>query len=124
MRASFRASTSATRIVPLSLRFRFLVLLVRMCCLNAAPRRNLPFFVRLKRFAAPRCVFSLIFFAICSHVKRRTRRTRSRKLFLSACSAISLVDRRRLLGCRRRRRRGLRLAAAALGPARQDGVHL
>src|SRR3954453_626642 len=34
-----------------------------MCWLNALPRRNLPFFVRLKRLAAPRWVLSLIFFA-------------------------------------------------------------
>src|SRR5258708_5242460 len=34
-----------------------------MCCLNAFPRRNFPLLVRLKRLAAPRCVFSLIFFA-------------------------------------------------------------
>src|SRR5947208_12638200 len=56
MRASFAASTSATVVVPFKRRFRFLVLLLRMCCLNALPRRNLPLFVRLKRLAAPRCV--------------------------------------------------------------------
>src|SRR5436190_7889534 len=64
MRASFRASTSATVVVPRSPRLRFVVLLLRMCCLNAFPRRNFPFLVRLKRFAAPRCVFSLIFFTL------------------------------------------------------------
>src|SRR5438094_9578432 len=61
MRASFAASTSATVVVPRSPRLRFVVLLLRMCCLNALPRRNFPFLVRLKRFAAPRCVLSLIF---------------------------------------------------------------
>src|SRR5258705_15382 len=60
--ASFGVSTSATVVVPRSPRFRFVVLLLRMCCLKALPRRNFPFFVRLKRLAAPRCVFSLIFF--------------------------------------------------------------
>src|SRR5438876_8891728 len=78
MRASFAASTSATVVVPFKRRFRFLVLLLRMCCLNALPRRNLPFFVRLKRLAAPRCVFSLIFFTLdmvsCVLVFRRRRR--------------------------------------------------
>src|SRR5437773_5235511 len=63
MRASLAASTSATVVVPRSPRFRFVDLLLRMCCLNAFPRRNLPFFVRLKRFAAPRCVLILSFFA-------------------------------------------------------------
>src|SRR5262252_6085183 len=58
IRASLAASTSATVVVPLSARFRFVVLLLRMCCLNALLRRNLPLFVRLKRLAAPRCVFS------------------------------------------------------------------
>src|SRR5436190_15221637 len=58
MRASFGVSTAATVVVPRSPRLRLVVLLLRMCCLNALPRRNFPFFVRLKRFAAPRCVFS------------------------------------------------------------------
>ena len=62
--ASFAASASATVVVPRSARFRFVVLLLRMCCLNALLRRNFPVFVRLKRFAAPRCVFSFSFFAI------------------------------------------------------------
>src|SRR6185436_7071949 len=92
MRASFGASTSATVVDPRSPRFRLRVLLVRMCCLKAAPRRNLPRLVRLKRLAAPRCVFSLSFFAMIPFL---------------------LGD-----GC------GLRLAAAALRAARQDGVHL
>ena len=35
---------------------RFLDLLFKRCCLNAMPRRNFPRLVRLKRFAAPRCV--------------------------------------------------------------------
>jgi hypothetical protein len=44
-------------------RFRFDDLLVRMCCLNALLRTNLPPAVFLKRFAAPLCVFSFgIFF--------------------------------------------------------------
>ena len=54
MAASFGASTSATVVVPRSERLRFVVLLLRMCCLNALPRRNFPLFVRLKRLAAPR----------------------------------------------------------------------
>ena len=60
MRRSFGVSTAsnATATVVARPRFRFLVLLLRMCCLNALPRRNFPFLVRLKRFAAPRCVFS------------------------------------------------------------------
>src|SRR6266850_3579098 len=64
MRASLGASTSATVVVPRRPRFRFVDLLLRMCCLNAFPRRNFPFFVRLKRFAAPRWVLILIFFGI------------------------------------------------------------
>src|SRR5258705_12429988 len=60
--ASFGVSTAAPVVVPRSPRFRFVVLLLRMCCLKALPRRNFPFFVRLNRLAAPRCVFSLIFF--------------------------------------------------------------
>ena len=44
---------------PLSPRFRFRLLLFRMRCLNALPRRNFPFLVRLKRFAAPLWVFNL-----------------------------------------------------------------
>ena len=64
MRASLAASTSATVVVPFSPRFRFLVLLVRMCCLNAAPLRNLLFFVRLNRLAAPRWVLIFSFFGI------------------------------------------------------------
>src|SRR4029079_2405383 len=58
IRASFGASTSATVVVPLRARFRFVVLLLRMCCLNALLRKNFPPLVRLKRLAAPRCVFS------------------------------------------------------------------
>ena len=64
--ASLRASASWTVVKPRSLRFRFLDLLLRMCCLNALLRRNFPLFVRLKRFAAPRCVFSFSFFAIAT----------------------------------------------------------
>src|SRR6185503_20616377 len=66
MRASLGASTSATVVVPFRPRFRFLVLLLRMCCLKALPRRNLPFLVRLNRFAAPRCVLIFSFFGISS----------------------------------------------------------
>src|SRR5262249_61854568 len=62
--ASFGASTSATTVVPLSFRFRVVVLLLRMCCLNALLRRNFPRLVRLNRFAAPRCVLSFSF-GIC-----------------------------------------------------------
>src|SRR5438046_856837 len=96
MRASFAASTSATVVVPRSPRLRFVVLLLRMCCLNAFPRRNFPFLVRLKRFAAPRCVFSLIFFTLPIRFP---------------CSAL------------RGRRRGFRPAAARRTPA-ENRVHL
>src|SRR4029077_16789185 len=58
IRASFGVSTAATVVVPRRARLRLVVLLLRMCCLNALLRRNFPFFVRLKRLAAPRCVFS------------------------------------------------------------------
>src|SRR4030095_8050683 len=58
IRASFGVSTAATVVVPRSARLRLVVLLLRMCCLNALLRRNFPVFVRLKRLAAPRCVFS------------------------------------------------------------------
>src|SRR5262249_27673732 len=64
IRASLAASPSATVVVPRSRRFRLRVLLLRMCCLNALPRRNFPFLVRLNRFAAPRCVLSFNFFGI------------------------------------------------------------
>ena len=79
-RAIFGVSAFDTVVVPLRPRFRFLVLLVRMCWLNALPRLNFPFLVRLKRFAAPRWVFSLIFFAffailflLCNRGARRDR---------------------------------------------------
>src|SRR5206468_12928008 len=71
IRASLVESASDTVVVPRSPRFRFVVLLLRMCCLNALPRRNFPRFVRLKRFAAPRCVFSLIFFALVAIVSSK-----------------------------------------------------
>src|SRR6266581_2567764 len=64
--AIFGVSTAATVDVPRSPRFRFVDLLLRMCCLNALPRRNFPFLVRLKRLAAPRCVLIFNFFGICS----------------------------------------------------------
>src|SRR5262249_7662215 len=106
MRASFGASTSATVVVPRSLRFRVVVLLLRMCCLNALLRRNLPLLVRLKRLAAPRCVLIFSFFAISVFYR------------LSAVSS-------RLRRCRGLPRRGrLRPAAAARRLAAQDGVHL
>src|SRR5215469_15395721 len=74
MRASFAASTSATVVVPRSLRLRAVVLLLRMCCLNALLRRNLPRLVRLKRFAAPRCVLIFCFGIVsCPHDQRRAR---------------------------------------------------
>src|SRR5450759_658721 len=95
-----------------------------MCCLNALPRRNFPFFVRLKRFAAPRWVFSLIFFAFFAILFLCTPSSalRPESAVCSARSAISAVA---LLGCRRCRAGGrLRLAAAALRTPRQDGVHL
>src|SRR4249919_1294021 len=85
MRAIFGTSTAATVVVPLRPRLRFLVLLVRMCWLNALPRRNLPFLVRLKRFAAPRWVFSLIFFAFFAIVFLlfyRDRRDRAPRFLL------------------------------------------
>src|SRR2546421_10230821 len=100
MRASFGASTSATATVPLSVRFRLRVLLLRMCCLNALLRRNFPLFVRLKRLAAPRWVFS---FGIVSESLPRD---------------LSVVGLSR--GCGRR----LRLAAAGLRPAAENRVHL
>src|SRR5262249_55108968 len=100
MRASFGTSTSATVVVPLSARFRLVVLLLRMCCLNALLRRNFPLLVRLKRLAAPRCVLSFSFAIVSS-------------------ASVPLCRR-----CRRLPRRGLRAAAAALRLAAQDGVHL
>src|SRR5207249_8430445 len=67
--ASLAASASSTTVVPRRPRFRFVVLLLRMCCLNALLRRNLPRFVRLKRLAAPRWVLS--FGILTSPVIRR-----------------------------------------------------
>src|SRR5881397_921734 len=87
MRASFGASTSATTTVPLSFRFRLVVLLLRMCCLNALLRRNFPRLVRLNRFAAPRCVLSFCF-GIIPHDQRRARLD-GQRMFISACSAHS-----------------------------------
>ena len=43
-----------TNVVPLRFRRRFVVLLVRICCLNALARETLPLPVLLNRFAAPR----------------------------------------------------------------------
>ena len=63
--ASFAVSASDTVVVPLRPRFRLVVLLLRMCCLNALPRKNLPPFVRLKRLAAPRCVLSYGMVFLC-----------------------------------------------------------
>src|SRR5438874_12855879 len=98
MRASFFASTSATVVVPRRPRFRFVVLLLRMCCLKACPLRNFPFFVRLKRLAAPRWVLSLIFFTFDMVVL--------------------------LLRFGRGRRRGFRPATAPLGAPAENRVHL
>src|SRR5436190_21510928 len=56
---SFLESDFDTTARPRIARFRFFVLLVRMCCLKALLRRNFPVAVFLKRFAAPLCVFSL-----------------------------------------------------------------
>jgi len=50
-------SADETVVVPRSFRFRFVLLLVSMCCLNALLRTIFPEAVRLNRFAAPRCVF-------------------------------------------------------------------
>ena len=58
IRASLAESAFATTSVPRIWRFRFDDLLVRMCCLKALLRTNLPPAVFLKRFAAPLCVFS------------------------------------------------------------------
>jgi len=58
MSRNFFASAGDTTIVPRSFRFRLRVLLVRMCRLNAFARTIFPDAVFLKRFAAPRCVFS------------------------------------------------------------------
>ena len=51
-------SAAETVVVPRSFRFRFVLLLVSMCCLNALLRTIFPEAVRLNRFAAPRCVFN------------------------------------------------------------------
>lgn len=51
-------STASIVVVPRSPRFRFVVLLVKMCDMYALLRVTLPDAVLLKRFAAPRCVFS------------------------------------------------------------------
>src|SRR6266853_4361932 len=69
--ASFGVSTAATTVVPRSARLRLVVLLFRMCCLNALLRKNFPLLVRLKRLAAPRCVFSFgIVFYPCGAQRR------------------------------------------------------
>src|SRR5262245_23061155 len=104
MRASLAASTSATVVVPRSPRFRFVVLLLRMCCLNALPLRNFPPLVRLKRFAAPRWVFN---FGIVAPYHGDPERV-----------AVQMSP----LGSRWRCR-WLR-PAAALGTPRQNRVHL
>src|SRR5256885_8408739 len=124
MRASFCASTSATVVVPRSPRLRFVDLLLRMCCLNACPRRNFPFFVRLKRFAAPRWVFSLIFFAFFAIVFLLRLFYRGDRRAISFSSQRSLRAPRFFLGRRcllcRRRRSSFGLAPAALRPPRED----
>src|SRR5437867_9739993 len=111
MRASFAASTSATVVVPLSPRFRFVVLLLSRCCLNALLRRNFPRLVRLKRLAAPRCVLIFCFGML--------PRLWSGGSGLTWPTRPLCRTRRRLLG-----RSRLCLAAAALRPATQDRVHL
>src|SRR5207253_646519 len=88
IRASFGASTSATVVVPRSPRLRLVVLLLRMCCLNAFPRRNFPFFVRLKRLAAPRCVFSLIFFGI-GVSRSRAKTAKPQRNIFACCGPFS-----------------------------------
>src|SRR6266568_4740995 len=86
MRASFAASASDSVVVPLSARLRFVVLLLRRCCLNALLRRNLPPLVRLKRLAAPRCVLIFCLAIVSPTDHRRGRRTRRvRELPLSVC---------------------------------------
>ena len=50
--------------LPRAWRFDFVVLLVRMWRLNAAPRTTLPVPVFLNRFAAPRWVFNFCFLAM------------------------------------------------------------
>src|SRR4029450_1089848 len=95
-------STSATVVVPRKPRFRLGVLLLRMCCLKALPRRNFPRLVRLKRLAAPRWVLSF------------------------GIDPVSLGNERsffvlpRLFDCRRR----AWLRSAALRTPAQDGVRL
>src|SRR5687767_10358162 len=87
-------------------RFRLDDLLVRMCCLNALLRTNLPPAVFLKRFAAPRCVLSFgISVALGFH---------------GPAEAGHYV----LFFCFYRRRLARRCAASACGLLRQDGVHL
>lgn len=54
-RGTSEASTQAVCRRP---RFRLVVLLVRMCCLDALLRTTLPVEVLVNRFAAPRCVFN------------------------------------------------------------------
>src|SRR5215212_8611375 len=95
IRASFAASTSATVVVPRSPRLRFVVLLLRMCCLKALPRRNFPFFVRLNRLAAPRCVLSFIFLAI-NHYVAASLRNRKAHVLCVVCVVHRVVLRRRL----------------------------
>ncbi len=92
MRASFGVSTLATVVVPRSPRFRFVLLLLRMCCLNALPRRNFPVLVRLKRFAAPRCVLSFNFFGIFFSYKlyHRGHGTDGRSLLFVCCGSVFL----------------------------------
>src|SRR5690606_13113535 len=58
MCSSLAWSCAATTVIPRRPRFRLVVLLVRMCRLNALLRMNFPEAVRLNRFAAPLCVFS------------------------------------------------------------------
>jgi len=58
IRFSRGVSTAETVVVPRRFRFRFVLLLVSMCCLNALLRTIFPEAVRLNRFAAPRCVFN------------------------------------------------------------------
>src|SRR4029077_15410715 len=121
MRASFGASTSATVVVPRSPRLRFVVLLLRMCCLNACPRRNFPFFVRLKRFAAPRWVFSLIFFTFDMGVPRLVlRRGRRRGFGLAAALRATAPDRVHLVAFESRHRLGDGQIRELLHEALQD----
>lgn len=60
---TFAASACVTCVSFLIRRMRFAGLVARMWRLPECIRKIFPFFVTLKRFAAPRCVLTLSFFA-------------------------------------------------------------